>query len=268
MTNLRGLAVASLSLIILLPVNASPAGGHETLSGKIIRIEGKHHLVVAETRTAGTWYVGDTDKYRIGERISGTGSLKAGVFFPSEIHPIGMERRPPAPATSNMLASCGGYRWSIKIAADPGASQILSGPTPTTIANLVSLKHPPTVAIRNAPVETTTWQVVNARLSLLYQEHDRDYHLVLDDRTGHHLIAEAPLPACTRTSALLPEMTRVRSAINMRFGGVRGTMRPNMPVSVRGVGFFDEYSGTAGQARNAIELHPITEICFGENCAL
>jgi hypothetical protein len=102
----------------------------------------------------------------------------------------------------------------------------------------------------------------------MYQEHDRDYHLVLDDGSGHHLIAEAPLPLCARTSPLLPQITRVRSLINERFGGVRSDMRPNVTVSVRGVGFFDEYSGTAGQARNAIELHPLTAICFGSNCAL
>ncbi len=102
----------------------------------------------------------------------------------------------------------------------------------------------------------------------MYQEHDKDYHLVLEDARGHHLIAEAVYPPCAHTSSLLADIERVRNAINKRFGGVHGSMRPDAIVSVRGVGFFDEYNGAAGQARNAIELHPLTAICFGLNCAL
>jgi hypothetical protein len=157
------------------------------------------------------------------------------------------------------LAGCKGYRWAISIAADPGAPQILPSPTQTTIKDLDSFKRPAAIAIRNAPVETTLWQIANLRLSSLYQESDRDYHLVLEGSAGHRLIAKVPFPACARTSVLLPDMTRVRSAINTRFGGVHGELHPNVVVSVRGVGFFDT---------NAIELDPLTAICFGPNCAI
>jgi hypothetical protein len=189
------------------------------------------------------------------------------VFFPRAIRVIGGSSIQPTPVPG-ALRSCTGYRWPIKIAADPGAPQIVSSPTPTTIGNLISLHKPPAAAIRNAPAETTTWQIANARLTLLYQEHDRDYHLVLQDNAGHHLIAEAPDPACARTSVLSLQLAHVRSEINARFGSVHGAMRPYVQVSASGVGFFDEYSGSAGQARNGIELHPLTAICFGANCAL
>lgn len=262
-----GLCITVLSLLMLGPIGAN-AQRQETLSGTIIRIEDKHHLVVAQQRTAGTWHVPDTDRYRVGERIAGTGSVdRNGVFFPGAIRVVSMPTR-PLPSTPAPLVDCGGYRWPIKIAADPGAPQIVPVARTTTIADLVTLARPAATAIRNSPVETTIWQITNARLSFLYQEHDKDYHLVLQDNRGHHLIAEAPDPACARTSTLLPEITRVRSEINAQLGGVHGDMRPNVTVSVRGAGFFDQYSGTTGQARNAIEVHPITAICFGENCAL
>lgn len=175
--------------------------------------------------------------------------------------------KPPHPS-AGFLGVCGGYRWSIKIAADPGASEILPSPTPARLADLVSIRRPAGIAIRNAAAETTIWQVENVHLTFMYQEHDKDYHLVLEDGSGHHLIAEAPYPSCARTSPLLADIERVRHAINARFGGVHGGMRPDTMVSVRGVGFFDEPNGSAGQARNAIELHPLTAICFGANCAL
>jgi hypothetical protein len=262
-------AITALSLLALLPAGAASRNAPETLSGKIIRIADKHHLVVAEDRTAGMWYVRDSDKYRVGQRVTATGTVnRQGVFFPQEIRVVGTAPTPAAPVSSGVFSSCAGYRWPMKIAADPGATQIAQTPMNTTIANLVSLARPSASAIRNSPVETTLWQVVNARLTFMYVEHDRDYHLVLYDNSGHHLVAEVPDPQCARTSALLPEISRVRSAVNARFGSVRGVIRPNLTVSVRGIGFFDEYSGTTGQARNAIELHPLTAICFGANCAL
>jgi hypothetical protein len=262
-----GLCITLLSLLMRGPIGAD-AQRQETLSGTIIRIEDKHHLVVAQQRTAGTWRVPDTARYRVGERIAGTGSVdRNGVFFPAAIRIVSIPTT-PLPSTPAPLVNCSGYRWPIKVAADPGATQVVPVARTTTIADLVALARPAASAIRNSPVETTIWQIANARLSFLYQEHDRDYHLVLDDGRGHHLIAEAPDPNCARTSTLLPEINRVRSEINARLGGVHGNMRPNLTVSVRGVGFFDQYSGSTGQARNAIEVHPITAICFGENCAL
>jgi hypothetical protein len=269
MASLRKFGTLFLSFLVLamIPVGA-PAQRYETLSGTIVRIPDKHHLIVAQQRTAGTWYVADTGKYRTGQRVTGTGTLDGnGVFVPHTIRVTGVSPTPQRP-TSGALASCGGYRWPIKVAADPGAPQILPAPRTTSIADLVALPRPAAAAIRNSPVETTIWQVADVRLTLMYREHDTDYHLVLQDSAGHHLIAEAVNPACARTSTLLADIMRVRSLIDRRFGVVKNETRPNLTVSVRGVGFFDEYSGTAGQARNGIEVHPVTAICFGSNCAL
>lgn len=266
---LRWFAAATIVLLAIAVTGAASRSAQETISGKIIRIADKHHLVVSEDRTAGMWYVRDSDKYRVGQRVTGTGTVnRQGVFFPQEIRIIGTAPTPSAPVSSAVFSSCSGFRWPMKVAADPGASQIAQTPTNTTIASLVALPRPSATAIRNSPVETTVWQVVNARLTFMYVEHDRDYHLVLYDALRHHLVAEAPDPQCARTSTLLSQITRVRNAINARFGGIHGVVRPDITVSVRGIGFFDEYSGTTGQARNGIELHPLTEICFGANCAL
>jgi hypothetical protein len=40
------------------------------------------------------------------------------------------------------------------------------------------------------------------------------------------------------------------------------------PVSLAGVGFFDFRHHQTGLAPNAIELHPVLDICFGTDCKL
>jgi hypothetical protein len=41
---------------------------------------------------------------------------------------------------------------------------------------------------------------------------------------------------------------------------------PAATVTVVGVGFFDILHGQTGVAPNAIELHPVLQICFGKGC--
>jgi len=41
---------------------------------------------------------------------------------------------------------------------------------------------------------------------------------------------------------------------------------PSATITVRGVGFLDFAHGQNGVVPNAIELHPVLEICFGHGC--
>ncbi|MDQ2872161.1 MAG: hypothetical protein M3R35_03415, partial [Candidatus Eremiobacteraeota bacterium] len=177
--------------------------------------------------------------------------------------------RPHAPVASG---ACGGYRWPIKIATDPGASSISGNAQPSTIAELIALPAPPenSAAPRNA-IEMRTYRLTNVTLAEIFQEHDLDYHLIVRDGSGHTMIAESPNPGCAGSSALTGQIAAVRSRLSARFhslGTTRGTLSPATPVTIEGVGFFDAVNGTGGQARNGIELHPITGLCFGENCSI
>jgi hypothetical protein len=82
------------------------------------------------------------------------------------------------------------------------------------------------------------------------------------------MIVEIPDPDCSRKSSLLPQIETARASADAQFGGTFKRIRPNTIVSVRGVGFFDFYHRQLGQARNGIELHPVTAMCFGRNCSL
>ena len=81
------------------------------------------------------------------------------------------------------------------------------------------------------------------------------------------MIVEIPDPDCSRRSRLLPEIEAARTSVDGQFGGTFRKFRTGSVISVRSVGFFDFYHRQLGQAKNGIELHPVTGICFGRNCS-
>ena len=100
------------------------------------------------------------------------------------------------------------------------------------------------------------------------KQSDGDYHFVVQNAAKQTMIVEIPDPDCARQSRLLPQIEASRAAADAQFGGTFRKLRTNMTMSVRGIGFFDFYHSQFGQARNGIELHPVTAICFGRNCDL
>jgi len=50
------------------------------------------------------------------------------------------------------------------------------------------------------------------------------------------------------------------------FSVTTSPQNPAATVTVVGVGFFDILHGQTGVAPNAIELHPVLQICFGKGC--
>ena len=72
---------------------------------------------------------------------------------------------------------------------------------------------------------------------------------------------ESPPRLRRRVSAARPA-SRTDARINVS----SSPKYPALTVTVRGVGFFDFNHGQTGVAANAIELHPILEICFGAGC--
>jgi hypothetical protein len=170
-------------------------------------------------------------------------------------------------STTPTIACPGSFRWAIKTMEDPGADQIASHATSTTIKQLGKL-HRPTVdtKIRNTPVEIGRF-MVNAILVRWAQEDDKDLHLVLEDPNDHNatLVAEIPNPQCSSVAGS-PEadlFAAARKAVVNKLGQPSSSFRDvNLHVRVTGVAFFDKQAHGGGHAPNGIELHPVLKIAF------
>ncbi len=164
--------------------------------------------------------------------------------------------------------SCGVERWSVKTGTDADAGLInLQSTTSTTIASLTGLTAPSTLPANNRiqPTETTVFQL-HTTLDEFKLEADSDYHLVLDDQSGHTMIAEIPDPACVGAgSPLLSGIQKARNEFDAKYSPTGTFQTVNTPVTVTGVGFFDYLHGQTGVAPNGIELHAVLDIQFGSS---
>lgn len=162
--------------------------------------------------------------------------------------------------------ACGVERWPVKVGTDRSVAHVNTKPIPTTIAKLGSIiaPHDPDRrhSSRFAPTELHVYRIRGV-LTLIKKERDRDYHLVVTDARNRrvHMIVESPNPACAKGSRFLGQIVAVRKALDRRFGHFR-QLRPNIPVMVSGVAFFDKIHGQTGVAPNGIELHPILALRF------
>ena len=162
--------------------------------------------------------------------------------------------------------SCGVERWSVKTGTDSDAGKInLSSTSSTTIASLAALAAPSSLPSNNRvqPTETTVFQL-HTTLDEYKLEADSDYHLVLDDKSGHTMIAEIPDPACVGSgSPLLTSIQKARSEFDAKYAPTGSFQTANVPVTVTGVGFFDFLHGQTGVAPNGMELHAVLDVQFG-----
>jgi hypothetical protein len=154
--------------------------------------------------------------------------------------PLGQTVRPSADT-----AVCGVERWTVKTLQDrPRLLPVYR----TTVRQLVRLPRPAYLPNTRLPIERHVYSVI-ASATLLREEDDQDFHVIL--RSGpYHMISEAPnAPSCT------PNATPYRKA-QMRVARSR-VRRFCARARVIGVAFFDYYHGQRGVAPNVIELHPI-----------
>ncbi len=165
----------------------------------------------------------------------------------------------------NSLGQCGVERWPVKTGTDADSKLVsLNSVTPTTIANLAALPAPSNKPNNNRvqPTETTLF-VLNATLTEFKLEDDSDYHLVLSDPAGKTMIVEIPSPNCVGSgSPFTAGIANARSEFDARFKPTTSFKTANVPVQVKGVGFFDFLHGQTGVAPNGIELHPVLDIIF------
>src|SRR5260370_305178 len=80
------------------------------------------------------------------------------------------------------------------------------------------------------------------------------------------MIVEIPSPNCVGSgSPFATGIQTARSEFDGQFTATSSFQTANIPVSVRGVGFFDFLHGQTGVAPNGIELHPILDVTFGSS---
>ena len=161
--------------------------------------------------------------------------------------------------------ACGTERWDIKTGTDSQAPSVSLVPHPNTIGSLVALPAAGGGASRESPTESTGWELANVTLTELKEESDSDYHMVVSDGI-HTMIAEIPYPTCTTGSVWSCFMSRARSEIDAKYTVTTSPQYPSVTITLRGVGFFDFQHSQNGVAPNAIELHPVLQLCFGKNC--
>jgi hypothetical protein len=183
----------------------------------------------------------------------------------------------PAAFNTNNGGSCGTFRWAVKVGTDSAANAISLTPTEVTIADLRAIPAPAGVnngagsSSRLNQAENTLYIVRNVTLIKTKLEPDSDYHLPISDSAGLSLEAEIPFPnTCTTrngvTSPWVCEITHARAAMERVIMPSGSYTTVNQPVTVVGVGFFDQLHGSFGAPPNGIELHPVLAICFGQDC--
>lgn len=155
---------------------------------------------------------------------------------------------------------CGTERWSVKTLTDPLAARVDLTPRDSTIASMSAIVPPVGPTDRVMPTEEETFRVKGV-ITLVKQEADSDYHVVIENPQGATMIVEATSVSCDQGSLVAGQIALVRQAMDKQFPGGRFTGR--MPATVTGVGFFDRLHGQAGVAPNGIELHPLTAVSFG-----
>lgn len=99
------------------------------------------------------------------------------------------------------------------------------------------------------------WQITGT-LVRVKEEQDSDFHLVIADSGGRTMILEIPAPACISSSPFLPSEKYVRQLFTSDFHPSSSWQRPDVQITVKGVGYFDYLHGQSGVAPNGIELHP------------
>jgi hypothetical protein len=173
-------------------------------------------------------------------------------------------------------STCGVERWDVKTGRDALAPRVdLAHAQPTTIAEMVALPRPggvgPEMTLgdgRQAPYERRAFVLRNVTLADFQRERDSDYHLVVRDG-AETMVVEIPHPECVDPpSPWRPQVADARRRFDDHLRRRSRAEGQHEVISVVGVGFFDRVHEMEGGAPNGIELHPVTGICFGRNCAL
>src|SRR5512132_1919632 len=172
--------------------------------------------------------------------VAALAATAARLAAPTQAHPTKPSR----------ALICGSEHWRVKTLQ---ARPTLYSAKPKTVAWLVGLTRP-----KPAPTDRSSFErhiySVEAAVTDVLQEADKDMHLVLRDGAAH-MVAEAPnAPFCSVDATAYRKNQMARSRDNVRVCA---------HASIVGVVFWDRPHNVTGRAPNSIELHPILDFaCF------
>lgn len=156
---------------------------------------------------------------------------------------------------------CGSIElWDKKILTDDSAGKLVKDKSTTTIKALIAIDTERELEYKKQRMsfEKRIVTVKNALIRLVILEDDNDYHLVIQDRAGHHMIAEIIDPECDRAKA--------NTAYIQKFKDVRQTMKKygttfqHYEFEITGVLFRDRPHDQTGRADNNLEIHPVLKL--------
>ena len=176
-------------------------------------------------------------------------------------------RTPSVPADPPTVPgiACGTERWSVKTLSDSDAASVVPSQVASTTVSALNAAEAHCDGAPDRRVFAPEFQVfeIVGRVTLAYQEGDRDYHIVVADLTtpSATMVVEVADPACAGaiTSPHLSLLTSTRRTFDTMIAGQPSSL-VGQTVRIRGVGFFDTNHNQPGRSRNCIELHPVLGI--------
>jgi hypothetical protein len=174
---------------------------------------------------------------------------------------------PVTPFDEDAGGACGVERWSVKTGTDADVGSVdLAHVVPSSIASLTSLPKPGSLPANNriSPTETTVFSIT-ATLTLYKHETDSDYHVVISDGSNTMIVESADIGCVGSGSPLASGIEQARTELDARLAPTSSFKTAAIPVTVRGVGFFDFLHGQTGVAPNGIELHPLLDVVFNDS---
>lgn len=169
--------------------------------------------------------------------------------------------------TVSAFAQCGVERTDVKDLKDPHGLDVLTSRVKTaTVAQLTSLAgHTKKELLKDgdkriAPVETAVYEV-SAVVVGFKRETDQDFHACAGGNLDDHRVAQIlRIGDDDIVSTERQTYGELQQQFDSDFGHVTAAFKKlpkPVPVTVRGVGFFDFVHGQTGAAKNGFELHPV-----------
>ena len=156
---------------------------------------------------------------------------------------------------------CGGDElWEQKVLIDDSAVRIRKTPQVTTIVDLININTEDEQRTKEHPRLSFEYQEVtvkNVLIRKVIREDDNDYHLVIQDRAGNHMIAEIADPKCddAKRSQFIDQFSDVRQKMDDY-----GETFLQYEFNITGVLFRDRSHGQTGKSDNNLEIHPVLKL--------
>jgi hypothetical protein len=168
--------------------------------------------------------------------IAALAAITARLAAPTQAHPTKPSR----------ALICGSERWRLKTLQDRPK---LYSAKPKTVAWLMGLPRPKPAPTARSNFERRIYSV-EAAVTHVLQEADKDLHVVLEEGSAH-MVAESPnAPFCSvdATAYRKKQMAKARDKVKVC-----------AHARIVGVVFWDRPHNVTGRAPNSIELHPILD---------